>query len=148
MLSSKAKYAIKALIALAQHEQQTMMIGEIAAAKSIPRKFLESILLDLKNHGLLYSRRGRLGGYSLRVKPEQITLGQVIRIIDGPIAQTPCASYSAYVPCFECTDPDTCAIRLTMLKVRDATADILDNTTLLDAIQPRPLTHKLSANQL
>jgi Rrf2 family protein len=146
MLSSKAKYAIKAMIALSQHKQPSMMIGEIAAQKAIPRKFLESILLDLKNHGLLYSRRGRTGGYSLRLKPEQITLGQIIRIIDGPIAQTPCASYRAYVPCVECNDPETCAIRLAMLKVRDATADILDNTTLLDAMEVLPIPLNFSAN--
>jgi Rrf2 family protein len=140
MLSKKAKYALKALFALAQDNvngQKSMLIAEIAKQERIPKKFLEAILLDLKNDGILYSKRGKTGGYALRKTPDQISVGQVIRVIDGPLALIPCASQSAYVPCDECIDVETCAIRLTMRKVRDATASILDNTTLADALKSR-----------
>ena len=140
MLSKKAKYALKALFALAQDNvngQKSMLIAEIAKQERIPKKFLEAILLDLKNDGILYSKRGKTGGYALRQTPDQISVGQVIRVIDGPLALIPCASQSAYVPCEECLDVETCAIRLTMRKVRDATATILDNTTLADALKSR-----------
>lgn len=140
MLSKKAKYALKALFALAQDNvngQKSMLIAEIAKQERIPKKFLEAILLDLKNDGILYSKRGKTGGYALRQTPDQISVGQVIRVIDGPLALIPCASQSAYVPCEECLDVETCAIRLTMRKVRDATAAILDNTTLADALKSR-----------
>ncbi|HEX8529947.1 MAG TPA: Rrf2 family transcriptional regulator [Cytophagales bacterium] len=140
MLSKKAKYALKALFALAQDNvngQKSMLIAEIAKQERIPKKFLEAILLDLKNDGILYSKRGKTGGYALRKTPDQISVGQVIRVIDGPLALIPCASQSAYVPCDECIDVETCAIRLTMRKVRDATAAILDNTTLADALKSR-----------
>ncbi|CAA9322965.1 MAG: Rrf2 family transcriptional regulator [uncultured Cytophagales bacterium] len=140
MLSKKAKYALKALFALAQDNvngQKSMLIAEIARQERIPKKFLEAILLDLKNDGILYSKRGKTGGYALRKTPDQISVGQVIRVIDGPLALIPCASQSAYVPCEECVDVETCAIRLTMRKVRDATASILDSTTLADALKSR-----------
>ncbi len=140
MLSKKAKYALKALFALAQDNvngQKSMLIAEIARQERIPKKFLEAILLDLKNDGILYSKRGKTGGYALRKTPDQISVGQVIRVIDGPLALIPCASQTAYVPCDECIDVETCAIRLTMRKVRDATASILDNTTLADALKSR-----------
>jgi Rrf2 family protein len=140
MLSKKAKYALKALFALAQDNvngQKSMLIAEIAKQERIPKKFLEAILLDLKNDGILYSKRGKTGGYALRKTPDQISIGQVIRVIDGPLALIPCASQTAYVPCEECIDVESCAIRLTMRKVRDATAAILDNTTLADALKSR-----------
>ncbi len=139
MLSKKAKYALKALFVLAEHgEHQSMMISEIADKESIPKKFLEAILLDLKNHGILYSRRGKTGGYVLGKSPDQISIGQIIRIIDGPLAQIPCASETAFRPCDECKDTTNCSIRIVMRKVRDATAAILDNTTLADAVKKHP----------
>jgi Rrf2 family protein len=140
MLSKKAKYALKALFALSQDNangQKSMLIAEIARQERIPKKFLEAILLDLKNDGILYSKRGKTGGYALLKTPDQITIGQVIRVIDGPLALVPCASQTAYVPCDECMDVDSCAIRITMRKVRDATASILDSTTLTDALRSR-----------
>ncbi len=143
MLSKKAKYALRALFALATdnpHGQKSMLIADIAQQEKIPKKFLEAILLDLKNHGILYSKRGKTGGYALRKTPDLITIGQIIRVIDGPLALVPCASQTAYVPCDECTDVETCAIRITMRKVRDATASILDNTTLVDALKNRKQT--------
>ena len=136
MLSKKAKYALKALFVLTENkERSSMMIGEIAAKEAIPKKFLEAILLDLKNHGVLYSKRGKAGGYLLLKEPEKITIGLIIRIIDGPLAQVPCASQTAYMPCEECRDVATCSIRLVMRQVRDATASILDNITLADVIK-------------
>ncbi|MCU0355380.1 MAG: Rrf2 family transcriptional regulator [Cytophagales bacterium] len=136
MLSKKAKYALKALFVLAKdYGSEALLIGDIAEKENIPKKFLEAILLDLKNQGILYSRRGKTGGYGLLKTPEQITIGQVIRIIDGPLAWVPCARQNGYQPCDECEDVENCSIRITMRKVRDATAEILDNTTLADCVR-------------
>lgn len=136
MLSKKAKYALKALFVLAQDfGNDATLIADIAEKEAIPKKFLEAILLDLKNHGILFSRRGKTGGYGLLKRPDQITMGQIIRIIDGPLAWVPCARHIGYQPCEECTSPDTCAIRFAMKKVRDATAEVLDSTTLADCLR-------------
>ncbi|MDJ1470680.1 Rrf2 family transcriptional regulator [Cytophagaceae bacterium DM2B3-1] len=136
MLSKKAKYALKALFVLARDfGNDATLIAEIAEQERIPKKFLEAILLDLKNHGILFSRRGKTGGYGLLKSPDQITMGQVVRIIDGPLAWVPCARQNGYQPCDECNDVETCSIRITMRKVRDATAEILDSTTLADCVR-------------
>lgn len=138
MLSQKAKYALRALMALAAREGDDLVqIAEIAEAENIPRKFLEAILLELRKHGLLYAKRGKAGGYRLGRPPDAITFGEAIRIVDGYIAPIPCASKFAYRPCEECVDPATCSIRKLMVKVRDATSDILDNHTLADAVSRR-----------
>src|SRR4051794_33846209 len=130
MLSKKAKYALKALSLLARNSNHPSMgIAEIADLENIPRKFLEAILLELKNQGILASKRGKGGGYLLLKHPEDISIGQIIRLIDGPLALTPCASRTAFKPCQECKAPDTCAIRFLMVKVRDSTAEILDTTS-------------------
>ena len=107
-----------------------MQTSELAERQGLPKKFLEAILLELKRHGLLHSKKGRGGGYVLTRKPGDITIGQVIRVLDGPLALTPCVSRTAYRRCDECLDEETCGIRLAMKEVRDATAHILDNTTL------------------
>ncbi|HYQ83603.1 MAG TPA: Rrf2 family transcriptional regulator, partial [Rubrobacter sp.] len=100
MLSKKAKYAIKALLRLAEHEQgEPMRIADLASAEQIPPKFLELILLGLKNQGILQSRKGKGGGYLLARDPSDIYLGQIVRMFDGPLAPVPCASTTAYVPC-------------------------------------------------
>lgn len=112
-----------------------VLISEIAAPDSLPRKFLELILLDLKSQGLVVSRKGRGGGYALARPPDMITVGQVVRTTDGPIAPLPCVSRTAYQRCVECVDERTCAIRLVMKDVREATARILDSTTLTDMIR-------------
>jgi Rrf2 family protein len=130
MLSKKAKYGIRALIHLACRGRGHVLIKDIAEAERIPRKFLEAILLDLKLAGLLQSRPGRGGGYSLRRPADSINLGQVIRTFDGPLAPIPCASQTAFTPCLDCPDVQQCVIRLVMRQVRDATAAILDQTTL------------------
>ena len=135
-LSQKAKYALTALQRLARAKNRgPVLIAELAEKDEIPRKFLELILLELKNHGLLESRRGKGGGYLLRKAPEQITLGEVIRLFDGPLAPLPCASERAFRKCDDCPDITTCGTRLVMREVRDAMAKILDNTTLAQLTQ-------------
>jgi Rrf2 family protein len=136
MLSKKSKYALKALTILAkEYGQGPVLISDIAQREEISRKFLEIILLELKNAGILQSRKGKGGGYSLGRPPEQITLGHVIRVLDGPLAPLPCVSRSAYIRCRECRDERICGIRMVMKQVRDATAQILDTTTLHDMLK-------------
>jgi Rrf2 family protein len=131
VLTKKSKYGLKALLVLAQETGRgPVLVSELADRQRIPKKFLEAILLELKRHGLLHSKRGRGGGYFLNRKPDDITVGQVIRVLDGPLALIPCVSQTAYARCDECVDEEMCAIRLAMKEVRDATARILDNTTL------------------
>ena len=135
MLSKKAKYALKGMVVLAQrYGQGPVLISDIAAVDRMPRKFLELILLELKNHGLLQSKKGKGGGYFLAKPPNTITAGQIVRIIDGPIAPLPCVSKTAYMRCDECADERTCPIRLVMKDVREATAKILDSATLADML--------------
>lgn len=110
--------------------------AEIAEQQKIPKKFLDTILLDLKNHGLLLSKRGKKGGYTLARSSASVMVGQIVRILDGPIAPLACISETAYQPCLDCYDEAACQIRKVMGKVRDATADILDNTSLRDMVIP------------
>jgi Rrf2 family protein len=133
MLSRKSKYGLKALLVLAREAGRgPVLVSELADRDRIPKKFLEAILLELKRHGVVHSRKGRGGGYFLRRKPTEITFGEVIRVLDGPLAAVPCVSKLAYMKCVECVDEEMCGVRLAMKEVRDATADILDNTTLAD----------------
>jgi len=111
------------------------MIGEIAARKNIPRKFLEQILLELKHHGIVQSRRGKLGGYSLLMPPDRITYGQVLRIIDGPIAPLPCLSRIAYRRCSDCVLEETCEIRRVFARVAESARVVLDRTTIADSLE-------------
>ncbi len=142
MLSQKAKYGIQALMYLARRGQGTpVLIKEIAEKERLPRKFLEAILLELKGAGILHARPGKGGGYTMNRAPTTVTLGRVIRLIDGPLAPIPCVSQTAYVPCKDCLDERTCAIRAVMKEVRDATAKILDAVTIADLLeQERQLT--------
>jgi Rrf2 family protein len=138
MLSQKAKYALRALLMLAeQPEADMVMIADIAERENVPRKFLEAILVDLRKRGLLDSRRGKYGGYRLAKPADAISFGEIIRIVDGPLAPLPCASKSGFRPCEDCTDANSCSVRWLMLQVRDATADILDNCSLADALKHR-----------
>jgi Rrf2 family protein len=133
MLSRKSKYGLKALLVLAQEAGRgPVLISELSARDAIPKKFLEAILLELRRHGMVYSKKGKGGGYFLRRAPAQITFGEVIRVLDGPLAAVPCVSKMAYMKCMDCVDERSCGVRLAMKEVRDATADILDNTTLAD----------------
>lgn len=131
MLSQKARYALRALICLADAgEGASMMTGDLAAGAAVPRAFLERILLDLKRHGLVASRRGRSGGYALARPAGEISFAAVLRAIDGPLALAPCASRTAYRRCEDCADVETCAIRKALIAVRDATATILEARSL------------------
>jgi len=132
-LSKRGEYGLKAIIDLASQDEPTAVsqIKDIAARQQIPVKFLEQILLTLKNAGLLRSRAGVGGGYYLAKAPAEITLGQVVRTLDGPLAPISCVSQMAYERCV-CDDESTCGLRLAMLDVRNAIADILDKTTLAD----------------
>jgi Rrf2 family protein len=131
MLSKKAKYAIKALLALADRDpDEPMRIADLARREQIPPKFLELILLGLRNQGILRSRKGKGGGYLLARDPKDIYLGQIVRMFDGPLAPVPCASQTADVPCADCRSEAVCGVRLAMSEVRDATAKILDGTSL------------------
>ncbi len=135
MLSQKSKYALKASIALAREfGQGPVLISDIARNERIPRKFLELILLELRNRGILQSRKGKGGGYFLARGPDHIALGEILRVVEGPLAPIGCVSKTAYLPCRDCRDEKTCGIRMVMKDVRDATARILDSTTLADVL--------------
>lgn len=131
MLSKKSKYGLKALLVLAEEAGRgPVPIAELAERQRLPRKFLEAILVELGRHGLVQSRKGRAGGYILGRRPDEITVGEVIRVLQGPLALVPCVSQTAYARCEECIDEQSCAVRMAMKEVRDATARILDHTTL------------------
>ncbi len=135
MISQKAKYALRALISLAQAPKGApLFISDIAEQQSIPKKFLEQILLDLKRHGILVSRRGKFGGYALARPPAEISFAEVIRIIDGPLALAPCVSRMAFKKCEACPDLKTCRLRQALLRARDATAAVLEQYSLADAV--------------
>ena len=135
MLSQKARYALHALLVLAQHDDdEPMMIADIAEEAHVPRKFLEQILLALKRRGIVRSQRGRLGGYMLGRSPQDISFADIIRETDGPIALAPCVSVTAYHKCDDCEDETTCPIRKVLLAARDATAAVLEARTLASAL--------------
>lgn len=135
MLSMKAKYAIRAMMVLAGNEGKTMQSKAIAKAADAPMKFLEAILLELKNDGLVASKRGIFGGYYLNKPPQDIMLGDVIRHIDGMLAPIHCASLTSYQKCDDCVDENRCAIRHAMLEVRNAISKVLDNKTLAEMVK-------------
>lgn len=135
MLSQKAKYALRALLTLAEApEGEAVLISDIASRDSIPKKFLEQILLDLKHHGLVQSRRGRSGGYTLLKPASEISFGQVLRIIDGPLAPLPCLSRVAYRKCSDCQNEAGCALKRVFAISHQATVTVLDQTSIADAL--------------
>src|ERR1700679_482683 len=137
-LSKKGEYAVRALIEIGLESVARpnclIQISTVAQRTNIPEKFLEQILLALRNGGILKSKRGVEGGYSLAKDSEDITLGEVIRLLDGPLAPIPCVSQTAYEPC-SCPDEASCGLHLAMQQVRDAIASILDNYKLSRVIQ-------------
>ncbi len=137
MLSKKTKYAINALVYLARtyEEGGPILISQIAESENIPQKFLEAILLDLKNAGILNSKKGRGGGYYLLKKPEKVTIADVMRLFDGPIALLPCVTYKYYERCEECKDEDVCGIRDVFFEVRKETVRKLKSATLASIIE-------------
>ena len=137
MLTQKAKYGLKALLMLAhQGGSEYTLVADIAERTHAPRKYLELILLELRKQGILHSQRGKNGGFRLARAPAEITFGQIIRVLDGPLAPFPCASLTGYRKCEDCTDEQVCAVRKQMRRVRDAVAGVLDTTTLTDALAP------------
>ena len=132
-LSKKGEYAVRALTEIGFEAKQRpgalIQISTVAQRTRIPEKFLEQILLALRNGGVLKSKRGVEGGYSLARDADDITLGEVIRLLDGPLAPIPCVSQTAYEPC-SCPDEASCGLHIAMKEVRDALAGILDRYSL------------------
>ena len=132
MLSKKTQYALKALIYLAEKGTEgPVLISEISKKKKIPLKFLENILLELKNAGILGSKKGKGGGYFFVLPPAKIKLAKVMRLIEGPIALLPCVSLNFYEKCKNCEEK-RCGINRVMIQVRDSMLTILENKTVAD----------------
>lgn len=138
MISQKTKYAIKALMALGQeaarHEVEPLTIQEIARRSGTPKKFLEHILLDLRNAGYIGSRRGRSGGYVLIKRPAEISIGELLRRVDGPIAPLPCLSRHAYQRCDDCSDESACRLRALLGQVFLSYLLLIESLTLADLL--------------
>jgi Rrf2 family protein len=147
MLSMKAKYALRALGTLAANGAEPLPARVLAERASIPEKFLESILVELRNAGFVLSRRGLAGGHRLARDAAAIRVGDVVRALDGPLAPIRCASVTAYRPCADCADPATCALRSLMGDVRDAVASVLDARTVRElAAAARPCAPETRAS--
>jgi Rrf2 family protein len=135
MLTQRSRYALRAMLLLAKARPGVPLpMSRLAIEARVPRKFLEIILTDLRSAGLVASHRGKAGGFHLAKPPHLISFGDIIRVIEGPLALVPCVSRTAYRRCPDCVDETTCAIRRTMLVVRDDTTRILDGTSLADGI--------------
>jgi Rrf2 family protein len=153
MISSKTKYAIKALIELAEERRRggsSLRIEEIALRADAPKRFLEHILIDIRRSGIIASRRGRDGGYVLIKPPESVSIGEVLRMIDGPIAPLPCLSRKAYHPCDDCRDEAACRIRKVFGDLFAAYLLMLESLTLADLLRDDsllPLGHIEAALQ-
>lgn len=147
MISQKTKYALKALITLADEKargRDALTIEEIAVASDTPKRFLEHILLDLRNRGYLGSRRGRSGGYTLIKAPHEISIGELLRQIDGPVAPLSCLSRSAYQRCDDCPDEATCRIRKVFGQVFWAYLLLIESLTLADMAEQPEMMQKIS----
>ncbi len=151
MLSKKTRYALKAIMLLSEHEKssdQPVVISELSEKGKIPQKFLEAILLELRKTGILHSKKGKGGGYTLGKASKDIYFGQVIRQLEGPIALLPCVSHMAYRRCDDC-DEERCSLRVLFKEVRDTTALILDSTSLARVIEVQGvLKHKQSVEPM
>lgn len=130
MISKKMKYALKALIHIANKTEKFVKANEIAEKGNIPKKFLEQILLELKKGHIISSKQGNVGGYYFVKDPANITLADIYRLIDGPIALVQCASKNFYEPCEDCPNEDSCAIRHVLIDVRDETLRVLEKRTI------------------
>ncbi|MBM3614167.1 MAG: Rrf2 family transcriptional regulator [Alphaproteobacteria bacterium] len=139
MITQKMKYALKALLVLADEAARPapegLTIEEIARRAGTPKRFLEHILLELRNAGVIRSTRGRLGGYSLLKKPADVSIPDLLRTIDGPIAPLPCLSRSAYQRCEDCADEASCRIRKVFAEVFWSYLVIIESLTLQDMLQ-------------
>jgi Rrf2 family protein len=133
MLTNKGKYGLKAMVHLAGLEPGALaQVQDVADSNAIPKKFLDQILSELRNAGLVFSKKGKGGGYALARPAHQINVGQIVRVLDGPLAPIQCASVTAYRPCDDCGDEKACTVRLIMVKARNAIAAVLDSHTLAD----------------
>jgi Rrf2 family protein len=133
MLTKKAKYGLKAMVDLAKLDPgRSTFVAEVAERNAIPKKFLDAILGELRNAGMLSSKKGKAGGYMLARPAEDITVGAIVRALDGPLAPIACASRSAYVPCDDCRDVSGCQVRALMVEVRDAISEVLDERSLAE----------------
>jgi Rrf2 family protein len=133
MLTAKGKYGLKAIVHLANLQPgATTQAVEIADAHNIPKKFLDAILGDLRNAGVVLAKKGPGGGYMLARAPSEINVGQIIRELDGPLAPIACASRNSYEPCRDCDNVKACVVRITMTRVRDAISEVLDRLSIAD----------------
>jgi Rrf2 family protein len=137
MLSQRARYALKALLNLAAADGAPRQVSAIADEENIPRKFLEAIMSHLRRAGFVESLRGKQGGYKLRRPADLITFGDIIRATDGPLALATCVSRAFYKRCEDCDDEETCRLRRVLGAVRNEASEILDRTTLADAVTGR-----------
>jgi len=136
MLSKKTKYAINALVYIAKNiDEQPLSVSRIAEGQNIPLKFLESILVDLRNARILNSKKGKYGGYSLNKKPDEINLAEITRLFDGAIALLPCVTHRYYERCEECPDEDICGIRDVFFEIRKETVKLLKSATLTNILE-------------
>jgi Rrf2 family cysteine metabolism transcriptional repressor len=137
-LSSKGDYATRVLMELAVSEgPRALSAHDLSMRTGISQKYLEQIMMRLRSGRLVSARRGVQGGYELARRPENISVGEVIRLMDGPLAPSPCASQSAHVPCpvYRCPSEQSCVLRGLWSDVRDAISDVLDGTTFADLVQ-------------
>ncbi len=134
MIAQKTRYALRSLLFLAeQSDRAPVQLARIAETQRVPPKYLELIMLDLKKAGLVTSTRGPKGGYILAQPPADISFGQIVRTMEGPIALVPCASVNHYAPCGDCHDEATCAIRRAFTVLRDQSTDVLNSISLAQA---------------
>ncbi|UJH92777.1 Rrf2 family transcriptional regulator [Antarcticibacterium sp. 1MA-6-2] len=133
MLSKKTKYGVKALAYIAkQPGKKPVQTAEIASSQNISLKYLESIMVVLKNSGFVGSKKGKGGGYYLLKDPSEVKMTQVIRVLEGPIAMLPCVSLNFYEKCQDCPDEKSCSVHALMIQVRDSTLQVLGKNTLAD----------------
>ena len=133
MLTNKGKYGLKAMVHLAGLEPGALaQVADIAETNSISKKFLDHILTELRHAGLVYSKKGKGGGYALARPASDIRIGTIVRVLDGPLAPIPCASVTAFRPCEDCRDLRSCAVRQIMVEARNAIAAVLDHRTLAE----------------
>ena len=144
MITQKMKYALKALLVLGDESRKpepvALTIEEIARRSGTPKRFLEHILLEVRNAGVIASTRGRSGGYSLIKKPVEVSISELLRLIDGPIAPLPCLSRRAYQRCEDCTDEASCRIRKVFAEVFWSYLLIIESLTLEDMLRSSEVT--------
>jgi Rrf2 family protein len=133
VLTKKGKYGLKAMVHLAGlAPDELAQVADIAKTNSISKKFLDHILTELRHAGLVYSKKGKGGGYALARAAHEIRVGAIVRALDGPLAPIQCASVTAFRPCDDCGDPKSCSVRIIMVEARNAIANVLDHCTLAE----------------